>query len=291
LTKTGSCAEGSLATIRGVAALRAQVADWRRNGETIALVPTMGALHEGHGALMTAARKTCDRVIVSLFVNPTQFGPDEDFAAYPRDEAADAAFLGAAGVDLLYAPTAEEMYPEGFVTKVTVPGLGDVLCGADRPGHFDGVATVVAKLLTQSTPDAAFFGEKDYQQLTIIRRVVLDLNLRVRIEGVATVRAPDGLAISSRNAYLSAHERTVAPALYTALKEAAGRIEGGADIEGACAEARAALIAAGFAAVDYVQCVDAATLDPVTIRDRPARIVVAAHLGRARLIDNVAVAD
>jgi len=288
---TGSRAESSLATVRGVAALRAQVADWRRAGETIALVPTMGALHAGHGALMAAARKTSDRVIVSLFVNPTQFGAGEDFAAYPRDEAADAAFLDAAGVDLLYAPTADEMYPEGFATFVSVPGLGDVLCGADRPGHFNGVATVVAKLLAQSTPDAAFFGEKDYQQLTIIRRVVLDLDLGVRIEGVATARAPDGLAISSRNAYLSAHERTVAPALYATLNGAARRIEGGADIEGACAEARAALIAAGFAAVDYLQCVDAATLEPVTVRDRPARIAAAAHLGRARLIDNVAVAD
>jgi pantoate--beta-alanine ligase len=288
---TGSRAESSLATVRGVADLRAVVADWRRRGETIALVPTMGALHEGHGALVAAARKTSDRVIVSLFVNPTQFGPGEDFAAYPRDEAADAAFLDAVGVDLLYAPTADEMYPEGFATLVSVPGLGDVLCGADRPGHFDGVATVVAKLLAQATPDAAFFGEKDYQQLTIIRRAALDLDLDVRIEGVATVRAADGLAISSRNAYLSAAERATAPALYIALNGAAGRIEGGADIEAACAEGRAALIAAGFAAVDYFQCVDAATLEPVTTRDRPARIVAAAHLGHARLIDNVAVAN
>ena len=287
---TGSRAESTLATVRGVAALRARVADWRQAGETIALVPTMGALHEGHGALVAAARKAFDRVIVSLFVNPTQFGPDEDFTAYPRDEAADAAFAGAAGVDLLYAPNSDEIYPDGFASKVSVPGLADTLCGAARPGHFDGVATVVVKLLAQAAPDAAFFGEKDYQQLVIIRRVAIDLDLGVRIEGVATARAPDGLAISSRNAYLSAQQRAVAPALYATLMEAAGRIEDGADIEGACAQGRAALIAAGFAAVDYLQCVDAATLEPVTTRDRAARILAAAHLGRARLIDNVALA-
>jgi pantoate--beta-alanine ligase len=183
------------------------------------------------------------------------------------------------------------MYPEGFATSVSVHGLADVLCGGDRPGHFDGVATVVAKLLTQATPDAAFFGEKDYQQLMIIRRVAMDLDLPVRIEGIATVRAPDGLAISSRNAYLSAAERAMAPALYAALHGAAQRIEVGADIEGVCAEARAELMAAGFAAVDYLQCIDAATLEPVATTDRPARIAAAAHLGRARLIDNVPVAD
>jgi pantoate--beta-alanine ligase len=287
---TGSSAETTPATVRGVAGLRARVADWRRAGETIALVPTMGALHDGHGALMAAARKASDRVIVSLFVNPTQFVPGEDFTAYPRDEAADAAFLGAAGVDLLYAPTADEMYPDGFVTKVTVPDLAGVLCGVARPGHFDGVATVVVKLLAQAAPDAAFFGEKDYQQLIVIRRVADDLDLPVTIEGVATVRAPDGLAISSRNAYLRAQERAVAPALYATLVAVAGRIEDGADIAGACAEGRATLIAAGFTAMDYLQCVDAETLEPVTTRDRPARILAAAHLGRARLIDNVAVA-
>ncbi|MCH8918841.1 MAG: pantoate--beta-alanine ligase [Proteobacteria bacterium] len=287
---TGSRAEPTLATIRGVAALRARVAGWRQAGETIALVPTMGALHEGHGALVAAARKAFDRVIVSLFVNPTQFGPGEDFTTYPRDQAADAGFLGALGVDLLYAPTHDEMYPDGFVTEVSVPGLANVLCGAARPGHFNGVATVVAKLLTQAAPDAAYFGEKDYQQLIIIRRVAMDLNLGVRIEGVATVRAPDGLAISSRNAYLSAQQRAAAPALYAALNEAAQSIGDGADMEGACAHGRAALIAAGFSAVDYFQCVDVGTLEPVTTRDRPARILAAAHLGPARLIDNVAVA-
>ncbi|MCZ6884929.1 MAG: pantoate--beta-alanine ligase, partial [Alphaproteobacteria bacterium] len=188
------------ATERSVAGLRARVASWRGRGETIALVPTMGALHEGHGALMTAAKKAADRVIVSLFVNPTQFGPGEDYSSYPRDEAADGAFLETAGVDLLYVPDGAEMYPDGFATSISVSGLGDVLCGPLRPGHFDGVATVVAKLLAQATPDSAFFGEKDYQQLCVIRRVVRDLDLPVDIRGVATVREADGLAISSRNA-------------------------------------------------------------------------------------------
>lgn len=288
---SGPRVEISPATVRSVAALRERVGGWRRSGDTVALVPTMGALHEGHGALIAAARKASDRVIVSLFVNPTQFGPGEDFAAYPRDEAADAAFVAAAGVDLLYAPTAEEMYPEGFVTKVSAAGLGEILCGADRPGHFDGVATVVVKLLTQAAPDTAYFGEKDYQQLVIVRRVARDLDLPVGIEGVATVRAPDGLAISSRNAYLTAAERAKAPALYAALGAAAERIRGGADIDAACAEGAQAVIAAGFDKVDYFRCVDAATLEPVAARDRPARILAAAHLGRARLIDNVAVAD
>jgi len=286
---TKSRSEGSLTTVRGLAALRARVAEWRLAGEIIALVPTMGALHEGHGALMAAARKASDRVIVSIFVNPTQFGPSEDFAAYPRDEAADAAFLDAAGVDLLYAPSADAMYPEGFATLVSVPELGGVLCGTERSGHFDGVATVVTKLINQVTPDAAYFGEKDYQQLVIIRRVVLDLDLPVRVEGVATVRASDGLAISSRNAYLGAKERAIAPALYVALKDAAQRIGAGAEIEGACAEARAALIAVGFSSVDYLQYVDVASLEPLATQDRSARILAAAHLGRVRLIDNVAI--
>ncbi len=287
---TGSRAETTFAIIRNVAALRARVADWRQAGETVALVPTMGALHEGHGALVAAALGAHDRVIVSLFVNPTQFGPGEDYTNYPRDEAADGAFVEGMGVDLLYAPGNDEMYPDGFVTNVSVPGLSDVLCGAARPGHFDGVATVVAKLLTQATPDAAYFGEKDYQQLTIIRRAALDLDLPVSVEGVATVRAPDGLAISSRNTYLDNDERAIAPALHATLVEAVDRIAKGADIAGACTDGQTALQAAGFARVDYFQCVDARTLEPVTATGRPARILAAAHLGRTRLIDNEPVA-
>ncbi|MCZ6637083.1 MAG: pantoate--beta-alanine ligase [Alphaproteobacteria bacterium] len=279
------------ATERSVAGLRARVASWRGRGETIALVPTMGALHEGHGALMTAAKKAADRVIVSLFVNPTQFGPGEDYTAYPRDEAADRIFLETAGVDLLYAPDAAEMYPRGFETSISVSGLGDVLCGVHRPGHFDGVVTVVAKLLSQATPDNAFFGEKDYQQLCVIRRVVRDLDLPVDIRGVATVREADGLAISSRNAYLRSDERAVAPALYGTLTEVADRIAGGGGIDQALAGGVKALGEAGFGEVDYLVCADAETLTPVTALGRPARVFAAAHLGRARLIDNVAVPD
>ena len=286
---SGSLAETTLATVRTKADLRAQVAAWRAAGETVALVPTMGALHVGHGALIEAAQGAADRVIASLFVNPTQFGPNEDFGAYPRDEAADAAFLTRANVDLLYAPTVAEMYPEGFATTVRVEALGDGLCGAVRPGHFDGVATVVVKLLTQTAPDLAFFGEKDYQQLVIIRRVAGDLDLPVRIEGVPTVRDGDGLAVSSRNAYLDPAQRAIAPALHKALKEAARGISDGADLTAACDEGAAALAAAGFEEVDYFACVDAETLQPLTDRSRPARLMAAAHLGRARLIDNIAL--
>lgn len=283
-------AEGSpLAIVRSVADLRSRVTSWRGRGETIALVPTMGALHEGHGALITAAGKAADRVIVSLFVNPTQFGPGEDYTAYPRDEAADRAYLETAAVDLLYAPGAAEMYPQGFATSISVSGLGDVLCGAHRPGHFDGVATVVVKLLAQAVPDEAFFGEKDYQQLCVIRHVVRDLDLPVRIEAVATVREPDGLAVSSRNAYFSAAERALAPTLYATLTDVAGGIAGGDDIARACAQGRDALSQAGFAKVDYLECADAQTLAPVTARGRPARVFAAVHLGRARLIDNLPV--
>jgi pantoate--beta-alanine ligase len=285
----GSIAETTLETVRTVADLRARIGAWRAAGETIALVPTMGALHVGHGALIEAAHATADRVVASLFVNPTQFGPQEDFAAYPRDEAKDAAFLSHANVDLLYAPTVTEMYPDGFATTVSVAGLGDGLCGAVRPGHFDGVATVVAKLLTQSGPDLAFFGEKDFQQLVIIRRMAADLDLPVRIEGVPTVREGDGLAVSSRNAYLDPAQRAVAPALHATLRDAARRISEGGEISAACDEGVAALSGAGFEKVDYFACVDAETLGPWTDRARPARLLAAAHLGRARLIDNIAL--
>ncbi|MDH3241852.1 MAG: pantoate--beta-alanine ligase [Alphaproteobacteria bacterium] len=286
---SGSFAESTLATVRSKSDLRARVAAWRAAGETVALVPTMGALHVGHGALVEAARGAADRVVASLFVNPTQFGPREDFAAYPRDEAADAAFLARVRADLLYAPTVAEMYPDGFATAVRVAGLGDVLCGAVRPGHFDGVATVVVKLLTQAAPDFAFFGEKDYQQLVIIRRVAADLDLPVRIEGVATVRDADGLAVSSRNAYLDAAQRAIAPALQGVLRAAAQRIAEGVDISDACEDGKAALIAAGFDKVDYCACVDPETLQPLAEATGPARLLAAAHLGRARLIDNIAL--
>lgn len=284
---TGSYADSTLATVRTVGDLRARLRTWRQGGDAIALVPTMGALHEGHGALIARARACCDRVVASLFVNPTQFGPGEDFAAYPRDEATDAAFLGEAGVDLLYAPGADQIYPKGFATTVSVSGLADTLCGAVRPGHFDGVATVVLKLLNQVAPDVALFGEKDYQQLVIVRRMTADLDLAVEIIAVPTVRASDGLAISSRNAYLDAAQRATAPALYRTLTEAGRRIAEGADITATCASGGEALIAAGFEKVDYFACVDADTLEPLHVLGRPARLLAAAHLGRARLIDNI----
>src|SRR5437763_3688893 len=210
-----------IAVARTVAALRQAVAGWRGRQERVGLVPTMGALHRGHLALVEAARRDCQRVVGSLFVNPKQFGPREDVTAYPRDEAADLAKFRQGGVDLVFAPTVAEMYPGGFATTVQVGGIGDALEGAHRPGHFDGVATVVAKLLLQCLPDAAFFGEKDYQQLLVVRRLVDDLDIPVRIEGVPTVREADGLALSSRNAYLSPDERRTAPLLHRVLRDTA----------------------------------------------------------------------
>jgi pantoate--beta-alanine ligase len=276
---------------RTAADLARHVAGWRDAGETVALVPTMGAIHAGHLALAAAAGKDCRRVVASLFVNPTQFGAGEDLAAYPADEATDAGLLAGAGVDLLYAPTVEEMYPQGFATAVTVTGaLTEGLCGAHRPTHFAGVATVVAKLLAQCRPDAAWFGEKDYQQLLVVRRLARDLDLDVRIEAVATVRDADGLAISSRNAYLGAAERRIAPLLYRTIQAMAARLSGGgAAAADEIARGTAELLDAGFAAVDYVALCDAETLAPVGRVHRPARVLAAAHLGRTRLIDNVAV--
>jgi pantoate--beta-alanine ligase len=260
-----------------------------RTAGTLALVPTMGALHAGHMALVTAAKARADQVAVSIFVNPKQFGPHEDFDAYPRPADADVALLIAAGVDLLWMPGTAAMYPTGFATTVSVSGLPDRLCGAARPGHFDGVATVVAKLLGQIRPDIAVFGEKDWQQLAIIRRMVADLDLGAEIVGVPILRASDGLALSSRNAYLSDDERKVAPAFHAALMQASGAIISGAKIDETLAGAIQSLLAAGFSSVDYVELVDAQTLDPMHIFDRTARLIAAARLGKTRLIDNVAV--
>jgi len=273
-----------LEVVRTVADLRAKVAAWRGAGDSIGLVPTMGALHEGHLALVRAAAAQCARAIATIFVNPTQFGPNEDFASYPRDAARDIASLEATGAALLYMPDTATMYPAGFATTVTVGPLSEVLCGAYRPGHFAAVATVVAKLLNQAEPDAAYFGEKDFQQLTIIRRMTADLDMPVRIVGVSTVREPDGLALSSRNAYLSAGERTIAPMLYRAIATLAAQPS-----ESAAAKAKADLIGAGFAKVDYMTIADAETLQPVGSFAKPARVFAAAWLGRTRLIDNVPV--
>ena len=281
---------GKLAVARSVAELRRRVRAWRRAGETVALVPTMGALHAGHLALIGRARELCDRAVASLFVNPTQFAPNEDFARYPRDESGDAAKLVTARCDLLYAPPLEEMYPRGFSTSISPGGIAEGQCGPFRPGHFAGVATVVTKLLQQAQADVACFGEKDWQQLQVIRHVVRDLDIAVRIEGVPIVREADGLALSSRNVYLTPAERAVAPALQRMLRELARRIEQGDDVAAAIASGIAQLGRAGFTKVDYVEAVDAETLVPFTTRDRPGRILAAAWLGRTRLIDNVPLA-
>jgi pantoate--beta-alanine ligase len=273
---------------RTVAELRVQVAAWRTAGERVALVPTMGGLHEGHLALVRRARDLAQRVVTSLFVNPTQFAPGEDFEAYPRDEARDAALLAAAGCDLLYAPTPAEMYPAGFATTVTVGEVSAPLDGLSRPLHFAGVATVVSKLLNQCAPDIAVFGEKDYQQLLVIRRLARDLDMPVEIVGLPTVRAEDGLALSSRNAYLSLDERRIAGRLNAVIKAAAGAVRGGEAVATAEARAVAALTEAGFQAIDYLEVRDAddlARLGPGPAA-APARVFVAARLGRTRLIDN-----
>ncbi len=280
---------GSLAIVRTVAELRARVRIWRAGGERVGLVPTMGALHDGHLSLVARALGECDRAVVTLFVNPKQFGPHEDFARYPRDEAADAAKLAAAGADLLYAPDVATMYADGFATTVTVAGLTESMEGAVRPGHFAGVATVVAKLLNQAGADDAYFGEKDYQQLAVIRRLAVDLDIATRIHGVPTVREADGLALSSRNAYLTPAQRKIAPALQRALAEAAAALTNGAAVPPTLEAARAAILKAGFDAVDYVELCDADTLTPLSAAKRPARLLAAARLGTTRLLDNVAV--
>ena len=277
-----------LPTVRSITDLRAHVAAWRAAGEQVALVPTMGALHAGHLALVAAAKASGAHVVASIFVNPRQFGTGEDLDRYPRDERGDAQLLVATGCDLLFAPPVAEVYPSGFVTQVRVPGLSDVLDGTARPGHFDGVATVVAKLLAMVRADAAYFGEKDWQQLAIVRRLAADLDADTRIIGCAIVRAPDGLALSSRNAYLSADERARAVALPRALRAAAQALAGGAAVGPTLDSARAVMAAAGFGRIDYVALVDA-ELQPVDLIADAVRLLAAAWLGTTRLIDNVAV--
>jgi pantoate--beta-alanine ligase len=278
---------GRLVVARTVLDLRRRVRLWRRAGETVALVPTMGALHAGHLALVTRGKELCDRVVVSLFVNPMQFAPSEDFSRYPRDERGDAAKLAEARVDLLYAPGLAEIYPEGFSTTVSAGALADGLCGPFRPGHFAGVATVVTKLLLQAQADVACFGEKDWQQLQIVRRLVRDLDIPMRIEGVPIVRESDGLALSSRNVYLSPAERQAAPALHRTLLAIVQRIETGKTSPAAAVAAGIQeLERAGFGKIDYVAAVDAESLAPLRA-DRPGRVLAAAWLGRTRLIDNL----
>ena len=275
-------------TIRDLPALRDATAAFRAAGERVALVPTMGALHEGHLALVEAARRAADRVVVSIFVNPMQFGAGEDLSRYPRREQADARMLADAKADLLWLPPVEVMYPAGFATRVTMTGVSEGLEADQRPGHFDGVATVVAKLFNQVRPDVALFGEKDYQQLAVIRRMVTDLDLPIDIIGVPTQREDDGLARSSRNIYLAEDHRAQAVALPRALGVAARTIERGGEVAAALAQARDTLTQAGFE-VDYVELVDAVTLAAFDAA-RPMRLLAAARMGGTRLLDNVAVA-
>jgi pantoate--beta-alanine ligase len=269
--------------------MRAIVSVWKQAGHSVAVVPTMGALHDGHLALVDEARRRAARVVATIFVNPKQFNNPADLARYPRTEERDAAMLAGAGADLLYAPGIAEMYPDGFATTVTVKGIADTLEGAFRPGHFEGVATVVAKLLLQTQADVAIFGEKDYQQLQVVRRMARDLNIPIEIVGLATVRDPDGLAQSSRNTRLTKEQRAIAPGLNRAMNDAAREIVSGTDVNTALAAARAAILNSGFASVDYVELRAADDLTQLARLDRPARLLAAAFLGEVRLIDNIAV--
>lgn len=276
----------------GVPALRRTVRQWRERAQRIALVPTMGALHAGHLALVRAAHRRAQRVVVSIFVNPTQFAPHEDYATYPRPFERDLAALSDTSVDLVWAPPVSVMYPEGFATRIVPDGPATVgLEDKFRPHFFDGVATVVAKLFIQCTPDYALFGEKDYQQLKVVTRLAQDLDLPIKVVGVPTAREPDGLALSSRNAYLTPGERTAAPELYRAMKDCAGRIARGESIARVLDHGAAAIARAGFS-LDYLELRHAETLRPVTrSNDVPLRLLAAARIGKTRLIDNLAVSE
>ncbi len=275
--------------IRDIAMLHRAVTALKQGGKSVALVPTMGALHDGHISLVRMAKRVADHAVVSIFVNPTQFGPNEDFAAYPRDEARDAALLAQQGTALLWAPEVGTMYPGGHSTHIEVAELGADYCGAARPGHFDGVATVVAKLFNQVRPDVAIFGEKDWQQLAIIRRMARDLDFAIDILGAPIARDTDGLALSSRNAYLTPAQRAAAIAFPQALNAAAKAIAAGSDVAETLAKAEATIVAGGFDSVDYVALADADSLERLSTFRRPARLLAAARMGKTRLIDNLAV--
>ncbi len=289
-TKSAAKKAAQPQVLRGLAPLRAWILQARSKGETVALVPTMGALHAGHLALVRLAQSRADRVVVSIFVNPAQFAPNEDYGSYPRTWDDDVAALSQLRVDAIWAPSVATMYPDGFATKI-MPG-GPALAGLEdkfRPHFFGGVCTVVAKLLLQVSPDFATFGEKDYQQLKVVTAMARDLDIPTKILGLRTLREKDGLAMSSRNAYLSADERAVAPMLYRALKECAARLKAGRSIAAILGESEAQIESAGFA-VDYFEARHAQTLAPIkSVADGPARLLVAAKLGRTRLIDNIGV--
>ena len=275
--------------IRDIAMLHRAVTALKQGGKSVALVPTMGSLHDGHLSLVRMAKRVADHAVVSIFVNPTQFGPNEDFGAYPRDEARDAALLVEEGVSLLWAPDVGTMYPGGHSTHIEVAELGADYCGAARPGHFDGVATVVAKLFNQVQPDVAIFGEKDWQQLAIIRRMARDLDFGIDILGAPIARDADGLALSSRNAYLSDAQRAAATAFPEVLNAAAQDIVGGADVGDTLAKAEAAIVKGGFDSVDYVALADADSLERLSAFRKSARLLAAARIGKTRLIDNLPV--
>lgn len=275
--------------LRTVAELRTRVRGWKKDGLQVGVVPTMGALHEGHLSLVRAAKRGCDRVIVTIFVNPMQFNNTDDLTKYPRTEDADAALLANEGVDILFAPAPEEVYPEGFATRVLISGVTAPLEGEKRPGHFEGVATVVAKLFGMTRADRAYFGQKDWQQLQVVKRLVADLNIPVDVMGCETIREADGLAMSSRNARLDPLSRAQAPALYRIMGKTAAQIRDGADVASALAQGVEELRQAGFTEVEYLDLRTAAMLDPATALDQPCRLLAAAAIGGVRLIDNIPV--
>ena len=275
--------------VRTVAELRSHVSAWRKDGLSISLIPTMGSLHAGHLSLMKVGREKSDKVIASIFVNPLQFAPNEDFETYPREENFDILKLVEEGVDLLFAPKVNEMYREKSKTTINVGGLTDCLCALSRPGFFDGVATVVTKLLLQALPDIAIFGEKDYQQLLVIKRFTTDLDIPVEIIGAPTIRENDGLALSSRNIYLDTKSRSIAPSMYSILNQHASNISNGSDIKKSLEIARKNLKDSGFEKIDYLDLRNSQTLETCGDLKQPSRLFAAAWLGSTRLIDNLAI--